>query len=175
MMNTMDRGLQLRKRRMAALRRCLGFPHTAPCTAGLNFACVDQPTDEILVGIAEKAIGDRCDSLLHCYSSIVATEVDHTVLVYRTQQGADLVEVALVERSKASSLQLVSLDGKRCFSVDSRFQLTETKAPPASKLAKALAAAKRRYAAALQEETAANASWDPHVVVFGTGPSGIAA
>ena len=175
MMNTMDRCLQLRKRRMAALRRCLGFPRTAPCTAGLNFACVDQPTDDILVAIAEKAIGDRCDSLLHCYSSIAATEVAHTVLVYRTQNGVEMLEVALVERSKSSSLELVSLDGKRCFALDSRFQLTESKAPPASKLAKALAAAKRRCAAALAQETATNASWDPHVVVFGSGPSGIAA
>ena len=175
MMNTMDRCLQLRKRRMAALRRCLGFPRTAPCTAGLNFACVDQPTDDILVGIAEKAIGDHCDSLLHCYSSIAATEVDHTILVYRTQNGAEMVEVALVERSKSSNLELLSLDRKRCFALDSRFQLTETKAPPTAKLAKALSAAKRRYTAALEEETAANASWDPHVVVFGTGPSGIAA
>ncbi len=175
MTNTTDRGVQHRKQRMAALRKCMGFPHVAPLTAGLNFAAVDAQNEEILVGIAKKAILDRCDTLLHCYESVSAYDVDQTILVYRTPAGADLFEVEMVERSKSKPLELITTDGKRCFTIDRRFQLIETKAPPAAKLTKALRAAERRYEAALEGETGKNATWDPQVVIFQTGPDSMAA
>lgn len=175
MTNTNDRGVQHRKQRMAALRKCLGFPHVAPLTAGLNFAAVDAQNEELLVGIAKKAILDRCDTLLHCYESVSAHDVDQTILVYRTPAGADLFEVEMVERSKSKPLELITTDGKRCFAIDRRFQLIETKAPPVAKLTKALKAAKRRYEAALGAENGENATWDPQVVIFQTGPASMAA
>ena len=175
MTNTNDRGVQHRKQRMAALRKSMGFPHVAPLTAGLNFAAVDAQNEEILVGIAKKAILDRCDTLLHCYESVSANDVDQTILVYRTPAGADLFEVEMVERSKFKPLELITTDGKRCFTVDRRFQLIETKAQPVAKLTKALRAAERRYEAALEGETGKNATWDPQVVIFQTGPDSMAA
>ena len=175
MTNTNDRGVQHRKQRMMALRTLLGFPKDAPITSGLAFAAVDEPTDGILRGIAQKAIAERQDTLIHCYSSIAATDPFLTVLVLRTANGAELLPVEIVQRSTAKPLQLITTDRTRCFRLDSRWLLQETRVPSAAKLPKAIAAAQVRYDAALADTLGDHAGWDPQVVIFERGPASVAA
>ena len=175
MTNTNDRGVQHRKRHMMALRKELGFPKDAPITTGLAFAAVDEPNDTILCAIAQKAIADRQDTLIHCYSSIVSTDPLLTVLVLRTANGAELLPVEIVQRSTARPLQLITTDRTRCFRLDSRWLLQETRVPSAAKLPKAIAAAEARYDAALADTLGDHAAWDPQVVIFQTGPDSMAA
>ncbi len=175
MTNTNDRGVQHRKRRMMALRTELGFPKEAPITSGLAFAAVDEPNDAILCAIAQKAIGDKQDTLIHCYASIAATDPFLTVLALRTANGAELLPVEIVQRSTAKPLQLITSDRTRCFSLDSRWLLRETRVPSAAKLPKAIAAAQARYDAALTETLGDHAGWDPQVVIFERDPASVAA
>jgi len=175
MTNTNDRGVQHRKRRMMALRTELGFPKEAPITSGLAFAAVDEPNDAILCAIAQKAIADRQDTLIHCYASIAAIDPFLTVLALRTANGAELLPVEIVQRSTAKPLQLITLDRTRCFSLDSRWLLRETRVPSAAKLPKAIAAAQARYDAALTETLGDHAGWDPQVVIFERDPASVAA
>ena len=175
MTNTNDRGVQHRKRRMMALRKELGFPMEAPITTGLAFAAVDEPNDAILCAIAQKAIADRQDTLIHCYSSIASTDPLLTVLVLRTANGAELLPVEIVQRSTAKPLQLITTDRTRCFRLDSRWLLQETRVPSAAKLPKAIAAAEVRYDAALADTLGDHAGWDPQVVIFERGPASVAA
>lgn len=175
MTNTNDRGVQHRKRRMMALRTELGFPREAPIMTGLAFAAVDEPNGAILCAVAQKAIADRQDTLIHCYSSIAATDPFLTVLVLRTATGAELLPVELVQGSTAKPLQLITTDRTRCFRLDSRWLLQETRVPSAAKLPKALAAAQGRYDAALADTLGDHAGWDPQVVIFERGPACVAA
>lgn len=175
MTNTNDRGVQHRKRRMMALRTELGFPNDAPITSGLAFAAIDEPNDSILCAIAQKAIAERQDTLIHCYSSIAATEPMLTVLVLRTSNGAELLPVEIVQRSKSKPLQLITTDRTRCFRLDSRWLLQKTRVPSAAKLPKALTAAQTRYDAALADTLRGHAKWDPQVVIFERGSAGMTA
>ena len=170
-----DRGVQHRKRRITALRTELGFPKEAPITSGLAFAAIDDPTDELLCAIAQKAIAERQDTLLHCYESIAATDPMLTVLVLRTANGAEVLPVQIVQRSAAKPLQLITTDRTRCFGLDRRWILQETQVPSAAKLPKAIAAAQARYDAALADTFGDHASWDPQVVIFERGPVGVTA
>lgn len=175
MTNTNDRGVQHRKHRMMALRTLLGFPKEAPITSGLAFAAVDEPTDAILCAIAQKAIADRQDTLVHCYPNIAATDPFLTVLVLRTANGAELLPVEIVQRSTAKPLQLITTDRTRCFHLDNRWLLQETRVPSAAKLPRALAEAQARYDAALTDTLGDHAGWDPQVVIFERGPFSLAA
>ena len=165
-----DRSVQYRKRRVMALRSLLGFPDEAPISSGLAFAAVDAPTDALMAGLAHKAIAERQDTLLQCYASIAAEEVMVTVLVLRTPLGAELLPVELIERSETMSLELITSDRKRCFSLDRRLQLREKKVPPQSRLHEALVAAQLRHEAALANTHGEHAKWDPQIVVFQDGP-----
>ena len=175
MTNMNDRGVQHRKRRMMALRKVLGFPADAPINSGMSFAAVDEPNDAILCAIAQKAIADRQDTLIHCYSSIAATDPFLTVLVLRTATGAELLPVEIVQRSTARPLQLITTDRTRCFRLDSRWLVQETRVPSAVKLPKAIEAAQARYDAGLADTHSDHAGWDPQVVIFQTGPTDLAA
>jgi len=175
MTNTNDHSVQLRKRRMMALRKELGFPKEAPITTGLAFAAVDEPNDAILCAIAQKAIADRQDTLIHCYASIAANDPFLTVLVLRTANGAELLPVEIVQRSTAKPLQLITTDRTRCFRLDSRWLVKETRVPSAAKLPKAIGAAQARYDAALADTRSGHADWDPQVVIFERGPASVAA
>ncbi|MEL7684462.1 hypothetical protein AAG594_09020 [Citromicrobium bathyomarinum] len=175
MTNTNNTGVQHRKRQMMALRKELGFPREAPITTGLAFAAIDEPNDRLLCAIAQKAIADRQDTLIHCYDSIAATDVMLTVLVLRTPSGAELLPVELVQRSKSKPLQLITIDQARCFRLDSRWQVQETRTPSAARLPEAIAAAQARYDAALEDTLAEQAEWDPQVVIFKRSSAGMAA
>ncbi|MEL7728700.1 hypothetical protein AAG612_04120 [Citromicrobium bathyomarinum] len=175
MTNTNDPGVQHRKRRMMALRKELGFPREAPITTGLAFAAIDEPNDTLLCAIAQKAITDRQDTLIHCYDSIAATDVMLTVLVLRTPNGAELLPVELVQRSKSKPLQLITIDHARCFRLDSRWLVQEARVPSAGRLPEAIAAAQVRYDAALADTVADQAGWDPQVVIFERGSASMAA
>ncbi len=175
MTNTNDRGLQQRKRRMMALRKELGFPKEAPITSGLAFAAIDDPNDEILCAIAQKAIAERQDTLIHCYPNIAATDPFLTVLVLRTANGAELLPVEIVQRRAAKPLQLITKDRTRCFRLDSRWLLQQTRVPSAAKLPKAILAAQARYDAALADTFGNHAGWDPQVVIFERGPASVTA
>ncbi|MBH9537060.1 hypothetical protein [Novosphingopyxis sp. YJ-S2-01] len=167
--------MQLRKRHMMALRNELGFPKEAPIMTGLAFAAIDEPNDAILCAIALKAIAERQDTLIHCYSSIAATEPFLTVLVLRTVNGAELLPVEIVQRSTAKPLQLITTDRARCFRLDSRWLVQETRVPSAAKLPKAMSAAQARYDAALADTRIDGDGWDPQVVIFERGPATVAA
>jgi len=175
MTNRNDRGVQHRKRRMMALRKELGFPKKAPITTGLAFAAVDEPNDAILCAIAQKAIADKQDTLIHCYSSMVANDPFLTVLVLRTANGAELLPVEIVQPSTAKPLQLITTDRTRCFRLDSRWLLQETPVPSVAKLPKAIAAAQARYDAAMADTRSDHAEWDPQVVIFERGPASMTA
>lgn len=174
MTNMNDRGVLHRKRRMMALRSLLGFADVAPISSGLAFAAVDEPTDALMSGLAQKAIAERQDTLLQCYASIAAEEVMVTVLVLRTPQGAELLPVELIERSKAKPLELITMNRKRCFSLDSRWQLRERKVLRQSRLKEALAAAQVRHEAMLENTNGEQAKWDPQIVIFQNGPDPLA-
>ena len=164
-----------RKRCMGALRELLGFPRDTPLNAGLSFTVVDAPTDAILTTIAHQAIGSGRDTLVQCYSDTAATEVILTFLVLRTPTGAELLPVEAIEIAKDKPLQLVTADRSRCFKLDSRLQVCEVKAPPASKLRKALAAASARYNAAFARFDDGGAIWDPAVLVVERVPASLVA
>lgn len=170
-----DHGVQQRKHRMMALRKVLGFPADAPINSGMAFAAVDEPSDAILCAIAQKAIADRQDTLIHCYESIAATDPMATVLVLRTANGAELLPVDFMQGSKTKPLQLITKDQARCFRLDSRWILQETRVPSAAKLPKAIAAAQRRYEAALANIADEHAEWDPQIVIFERGLASMAA
>ena len=175
MMNTNDRGVQHRKRRMMALRTELGFPNDAPISSGLAFAAVDDPNDAIMGAIAQKAIADRQDTLIHCYPCIAATDPFLTVLVLRTATGAELLPVEIIQRSTTKPLQLITTDRTRCFRLDSRWLVQESRVPAATKLPKAIAAAQARYDAALADALGEHGGWDPQVVIFERAAASMAA
>ena len=175
MMNTNVRGIAHRKHQMMALRQLLGFPMDAPSNSGLAFAAVDEPNDGIITAIAQKAIMERQDTLVHCYESSAAKDVMLTILILRTPTGAEMLPVKLVERTRTRPLELITADRKRCFALDSRLQVREVKAPSLAKLPKALAAASARYEAVLAQPHSGEAIWDPQVVIFERGPFGLAA
>ena len=170
-----EQSLVHRKRCMGALRGLLGFPQDTPLNAGLAFAAVDTPTDDVLTTIAHQAIGSGQDSLVQCFANTAAEEATLTFLVLRIPTGAELLPVEAIEIGKSKPLQLITADRTRCFKLDSRLQICEVKAPPTSKLRKALAAALARYDAALARFDDGEAIWDPPVVVFERGPASLAA
>ena len=167
--------LEHRKRSMGALRAVLGFPQKAPLNAGLGFTAVDAPTDAILTTIAHQAIGSGQDTLVQCFADTAAEEPILTFLVLRTPTGAELLPVEVIEVAKDKPLQLITADRTRCFTLDSRLQVREVKALPASKLRKALAAASARYEAALARFDDGRAIWSPAVLVVERGPASLPA
>jgi len=169
-----DRGVQHRKRRMMALRTLLGFPDKAPISCGLAFAAVDDPTDGLMSALARKAIAERQDTLLQCYASIAAEEVMGTVLILRIPSGAELLPVEVIERSKDKPLELITMDRKRRFFLDSCWQLSERKVLRQPRLNEALAAARDRHEAALANANGEQAKWDPQIVIFQNGPDPLA-
>ena len=175
MYKSYDHSLMHRKRCMGALRRLLGFPQDTPLNAGLGFTAVDAPTDAILTTIAHQAIGSGQDTLVQCFESRASREAMLTFLVLRTPTGAELLPVEAIEVAKDKPLQMITADRTRCFTLDSRLQVREVKAPPASKLRKALAAASARYEAALARFDEGQAVWDPAVLVVERGPASLAA
>ena len=170
-----EQSLVHRKRCMGALRELLGFPRDTPLNSGLGFTAVDAPTDAILTAIAHQAIGSGQDTLVQCFESRASREVLLTFLVLRTPTGSELLPVEAIEIGKGKPLQLITADRTRCFKLDSRLQVCETKAPPASKLRKALAGASARYEAALARFDDGETNWDPPVVVFERNPASLAA
>ena len=170
-----EQSLVHRKRSMGALRSLLGFPQDTPQNAGLAFAAVDAPTDAILTTIAHQAIGSGQDTLVQCFANTAAEDAILTFLVLRTPTGAELLPVEAIEIGKDKPLQLITANRTRCFKLDSRLQVCETKAPPASKLRKALAGASARYEAALARFDDGETNWDPPVVVFERNPASLAA
>lgn len=170
-----EQSLVHRKRSVGALRSLLGFPQHEPTNSGLAFAAVDAPTDAILTTIAHQTIGSGQDTLVQCFANTASEEAFLTFLVLRTPTGAELLPVEAIEIGKSKPLHLITVDRTRCFKLDSRLQVCEAKAPPASKLLKALAAASARYDAALARFDDGETIWDPPVLVFERGPNSLAA
>ena len=175
MKNVYEQSLVYRKRSMGALRSLLGFPQDTPLNAGLAFAAVDAPTDDVFTSIAHQAIGSGQDTLVQCFANTASEKVILTFLVLRTPTGAELLPVEAIEIDKDKPLQLITADRTRCFELDSRLQVSEVTAPPASKLRNALSAASARFDAALARFDDGETNWDPPVVVFERGPTSLAA
>ena len=168
-------GEQHRQRRMMALLKVLGCPKNAPVPSGLACAAVDEPNDVILCGIVQRAIANRRDTLVHCYRNVGATDPFLTVLVLCTTNGAELLPVEIIEHRKPEPLQLITKDSTRCFRLDDRLLLHETRVPSKVRLPRAFAAAKARYDVALADTLRDHAGWHPPVVTVEGGPASTAA
>lgn len=124
-----------RQKLTCALAEALGLP-TVPGsgTDALAVGTMDWPSEEAIAMVARAAMQARQDILMAMFADETTTACAGLALIYRTREGARVMEVEPCRLARGKPMILVTKDRRHAFRLDERCILTARTVPPRAKI-----------------------------------------
>lgn len=124
-----------RQRLTYALSQGLGLPTDPGAgTDTLAVGTMDYPSEVALEMVARAAMKARQDSLMALFADDRTFACAGLALVYRTRQGARIMQVEPCRLRRGKPMVLVTTDRRHAFRLDQRCLLTSCAVPPRAKV-----------------------------------------
>jgi len=131
-----------RQRLTRALSEALGLPVApGPGTDALNVGTMDYPSEEAIAMVARASMQTRQDTLMALFADRAASSCSGLALIYRTRDGARVMEVEPCRLGQARPVILVARDRSSAFQLDERCILTSRPVPPRAKVTRGVSRA----------------------------------
>jgi hypothetical protein len=124
-----------RQKLVLAIGEGLGLPTTpGPGTDALNIGTMDYPSEEAIEMVARAAMQARQDTLMAMFADQTTQVCAGLALIYRTREGARVMEVEPCRLEPAKPLLLVTRDRRSAFALDERCILSSRSVPSRAKI-----------------------------------------
>lgn len=124
-----------RQRLTYALSQALGLPTDPGAgTDALAVGTMDYPSEPALEMVARAAMKARQDSLMALFADDRTSTCAGLALVYRTREGARIMQVEPCRLRRGKPMVLVTTDRRHAFRLDQRCLLTSCAVPPRTKV-----------------------------------------
>lgn len=127
-------GVCPRQKLTCALSKALGLPtEPGPGTDALAIGTMDYPSEEAIAMVARAAMQARQDILMAMFADETNDICAGLALIYRTREGARVMEVEPCRLARDKPMILVTKDRHHAFRLDERCILTARPMPPRAK------------------------------------------
>lgn len=124
-----------RQKLVLALGEGLGLPTSpGPGTDALNIGTMDYPSEQAIEMVARAAMQSRQDTLMAMFADQATDACAGLALIYRTREGARVMEVEPCRLASAKTMLLVTKDRRSAFALDERCILSSHPVPPRTKI-----------------------------------------
>lgn len=150
-----------RQQLTCALSQALGLPTDPGAgTDALAIGTMDYPTEPALELVARAAMKARQDSLLALFADYQANTFAGLALIYRTKDGAQIMQVEPCRLRRSRPMMLVTTDRRHAFRLDERCLLTSCGVPSRAKVERGVERAWNDIRAALRTVEVDPAEWE---------------
>ena len=124
-----------RQKLALAIGEGLGLPTTpGPGTDALNIGTMDYPSEQAIEMVARAAMQARQDTLMAMFADQATHVCAGLALIYRTREGARVMEVEPCRLESEKPMLLVTPDRRSAFALDERCILSSRPAPQRAKI-----------------------------------------
>ncbi len=150
-----------RQQLTCALSQALGLPTDPGAgTDALAIGTMDYPSEPALEMVARAAMRLRQDSLMALFADDQTTTCAGLALLYRTTDGAQIMQVEPCRLRRSKPMVLVTTDRGHAFRLDKRCLLTSCGAPSRAKVERGVERAWEDIRAAMRTVEVDPAQWE---------------
>ena len=131
-----------RQRLTCVLIEALGLPTSpGPGTDAMTVGTMDYPSQQAIEIFARATVQARQDALMAMFADTATSTCAGLALVYRTRDGARVMEVEPCSLKQGKPIILVTKDRLRAYALDERCLLQSRPVPPRAKVERGVARA----------------------------------